>query len=117
MRPSLPYLGTQFKNTEQVFALNNVSLTQVLPSNPNRYAVIFSTISGGQINLCRNPQIGVNGSLTLANAANASLQNIVLTFADVGSIVQDTWFAASKGAAETLGVNESMYVPTGSVPE
>lgn len=113
MRPSLPYLGSQFKLTEQVFALNNGALIQVLPSNTNRYAIIFCSVSGGQINLARNQNIGTGGSITLANAANASIQDLILTFADVGSLVQDTWFAASKGPAETLGVNEVMYVPTG----
>lgn len=112
MRPSLPYLATQFKLTEQVFPLTNGGYTQVLGANPNRYAIIFCSVTGGQINLARNPNIGPQGSITLANAANASIQDLILTWDDVAALVTDAWFAQSKGPADTLGVNEIMYVPT-----
>lgn len=112
MRPSLPYLGTQFKLTESVIALGTTAFTPVLPQNPNRFAIIFCSVTGGQINLARNPNLPLSGSLTLANAANASEQFVVLTFDELGSLVQDNWFAVGNVAGQSLGVNEIMYVPT-----
>jgi hypothetical protein len=117
MRPSLPYLGSQFKLTEQVIALGTVTFTPVLTMNPNRYAVLFCSVNGGQINLARNPNGPLTGSLTLANAANASSQYILLTWDEVASLVQDDWFAIGNIAGQAIGVNEVQYIPTGSVPE
>jgi hypothetical protein len=117
MKPSLPYLGTQFKLTESVIALGTTSFTPVLAQNPNRYSILFCSVTGGQINLSRLANGPLSGSLTLANAANASEQFIVLTFEELGSLVQDNWFAVGNVVGQSIGVNEVMYVPTGSVPE
>ena len=112
---TLPYLATQFKLAEQVVALGTTALQQVLPVNSNRYAIIFCSVNGGQINLGRNANGPLSGSLTLANAANASAQFIVLTFDEVGPIVQDNWFAVGNVVGQILGINEAMYLPTGPV--
>jgi hypothetical protein len=117
MRPSLPYLATQFKLSEAVIALGTTSFTQVLGVNSNRYSILFCSVTGGQINLARNPNTPLTGSLTLANAANASEQFIILTFDELGPLVQDAWFAVGNIAGQSLGINEVMYVPTGSVPQ
>lgn len=113
MRVSLACLGTQFKLTEQVIPLGTTAFQQVLGQNPNRYAIIFCAVTGGQVNLARNPNLPLVGSLTLANAANASEQFIVLTFDELGSLVQDNWFAVGNVPGQSIGVNEVMYVPTG----
>lgn len=113
MRPGLPFLGAQFKLVENVFALTNTGITQVLQHNSNRFAIIFCAVTGGQINMARDATFLPNGSLTLANAANASVQDLVLTFTDVGALVQEAWFAQSKGPADSLGIHEIIYMPTG----
>lgn len=113
MRPSLPYLGSQFKLSELVITLGAVAFQQVLPVNTNRYAIVFCSVTGGLINLARNPNGPLTGSLTLANATNASAQVIILSFADVGALVQDNWFAVGGIAGQSIGINEVMYVPTG----
>ena len=112
MRPTLPSLATQFKLSELVVALGTTAFVQVLPVNSNRYAIVFCAVDGGQVNLARNPNGPLSGSLTLANAANASAQYIVLTFADVGPLVQDNWFAVGAVPGQSLGVQEIMYIPT-----
>jgi len=112
MRPTLPYLTSQFKLAEYQIALPVGSFVQVLPSNTNRYAIVFCSTFGGQVNLSRNPNATGNGSLTLANAANASMQDLILTFSDVGPLVGDAWFACALIAGQVLGINEIMYLPT-----
>lgn len=111
MTKSLPVLGADFTLRELTFALNNITPTQVLTNNPNRYAIVFCTVTGGQINLGRSAAVFPGGSLTMANAANASQQYIVLTWNDVAALVQDQWWAESKGAAETIGIQEILYTP------
>lgn len=115
MRPTLPFLATQFKLAESVTALGIAAFAQVLPVNTNRYAIVFCSVAGGQINLTRNPNGPLSGSLTLANATNASVQLVILTFDEVGPLVQDAWFAVGNIAGQSLGVNEVMYLPTGEV--
>lgn len=113
MQPSLPYLATQFKLSEQVIVLGTVAFQQVLPVNTNRYAIVFCSVTGGLINLARNPNGPLTGSVTLANATNASAQLIIFSFDEVGALVQDNWFAVGGIAGQSLGINEVMYVPTG----
>lgn len=117
MPVTLPYLNTQFKLAEQVIALGTATFVQVLPVNSNRYALIFCSVAGGQINLSRNPNGPLSGSLTLANANNASMQLIVLTFDEVGPIVQDNWFAVGGIVGQSLGIHEAMYLPSAPVQE
>lgn len=109
---SLPFLSTQFRLIENVFSLTNAGPTEVMVQNANRFAFILCAVTGGQINLARSTAFFPDGSLTLANAANASVQDLVLTFTDVGALVQEMWFAQSKGPADKLGVHEIIYVPT-----
>jgi hypothetical protein len=117
MRVTLPYLATQFKLAESIVALGTAAFTQILPVNTNRYAVLFCSVLGGQINLSRNANGPLTGSLTLANAANASVQFMTLNFDEVGGLVQDAWFAVGNIAGQSIGINEVMYLPTGEIQE
>jgi len=112
MKLSLPTLSAYFKLREKIIVLSTTTFTQVLEPNANRYSVLFCSVSGGQIDLARTEPASKPGSLTLANAANASIQFITLTFEEHGALVHDQWWAVSDGIiAQTLGVNEVIWQP------
>ena len=109
----LPVLASYFVVREFQIPLPLGPPVQLLTPNSNRWALLFCSLGGTTIGLMRNANLASPGSLTLANAANASNQFVLLTFRDVGPVVQDQWFGVAVGVAGTIGIQEIVYQPPG----
>jgi hypothetical protein len=110
----LPILATYFVTRESQVVVPVGSYVPLISNNGNRWSVLFCSVTGGQVNLVRNQNLPLSGSLTLANAANASEQFILLAFKELGPAVQEAWFGTSgTGVAETVGITEVIYQPPG----
>lgn len=115
MNVPLPVLGSWFTILESQVTVPNGSYVQLVKQNPQRYCVVFSAIDGKQVNLALDPNFDIRGSFTLANQANASVQNGTFDFATYGGLVQVPWFGTSGTAvAQAIGIIEVLYMPPAS---
>lgn len=115
MNVPLPVLGSWFIIHESQVTVPNGNYVQLVPQNPQRYAIVFSAIDGKQVNLALDQNFDLGGSFTLANQANASVQNGTFDFATYGGLVQVPWFGTSGTAvSQKVGIIEVLYMPPAS---
>ena len=103
---------TEKESTPAVAALPNVS--QMVPNNAERVALIFSNISSQVFNIGTNPQIlGTVGGIFMASGANISMN-----VRDDATLPTLAWYAEATNPGSFMYVLEvirSIYTPPDEV--
>jgi hypothetical protein len=89
---------------ESTFTLSAVSATSIVSQSYNRRALIFSNNGGQAVRISLDPVVTNNRGILLA----VNSVPVMLTYRDVGGIVNQQWFAITAGVGGTICVEECL---------
>lgn len=107
VRPSL--LIPSFQTATGNVAVGLGVVTQVLPSDPDRWAIQFFTHLTVSYAVCDDPQVLVDSGLPVPSTGYLP----IITFADWGQIVTAPWYAVGVTGALNVKFKTIRYTPSG----
>jgi hypothetical protein len=108
----LPVLGSYFNWHDQSKRTDPATgQVQLLAPNPQRWAVMFWFVSGTTVTVSPFPDMGAAGGFPL----NQSPFVFVLTFEQLGGMIQGCWFGLTNPTNQFIGVTEVVYMPPSDI--